>query len=64
MLYVYGLDGELLAEVDAGTGQTQREYEYQGDKMASQYQYNPFLIGKDTFTTSKVELCEDEVRQS
>lgn len=26
MLYVYGLDGELLAEVDAGTGQTQREY--------------------------------------
>ncbi|MCV5333227.1 hypothetical protein OFD71_33645, partial [Escherichia coli] len=32
--------------------------------MASQYQYNPFLIGKDTFTTSKVELCEDEVRQS
>ncbi|MCV3265043.1 hypothetical protein OGZ01_31170 (plasmid) [Vibrio harveyi] len=50
--------------MDAGTGQTQREYEYQGDKMASQYQYNPFLIGKDTFTTSKVELCEDEVRQS
>ncbi|TLS88917.1 hypothetical protein FD720_04165, partial [Photobacterium damselae subsp. damselae] len=26
VLYVYGLDGELLAEVDAGTGQTQREY--------------------------------------
>ncbi|EHY9845526.1 RHS repeat-associated core domain-containing protein [Vibrio splendidus] len=26
VLYVYGVDGELLAEVDAGTGQTQREY--------------------------------------
>ncbi|MBM5277577.1 RHS repeat protein [Vibrio parahaemolyticus] len=26
VLYVYGLDGELLAEVDAGTGQTLREY--------------------------------------
>ncbi|WP_079857418.1 RHS repeat-associated core domain-containing protein [Vibrio parahaemolyticus] len=26
VLYVYGLDGELLAEVNAGTGQTQREY--------------------------------------
>ncbi|NUW71974.1 RHS repeat protein [Vibrio mediterranei] len=26
VLYVYGLDSELLAEVDAGTGQTQREY--------------------------------------
>ncbi|MFV8382836.1 RHS repeat-associated core domain-containing protein [Vibrio parahaemolyticus] len=25
-LYVYGLGGELLAEVNAGTGQTQREY--------------------------------------
>ncbi|MCS0096600.1 RHS repeat-associated core domain-containing protein [Vibrio cholerae] len=26
VFYVYGLDGELLAEVDAGTGQTLREY--------------------------------------
>ncbi|WP_154119362.1 RHS repeat-associated core domain-containing protein [Vibrio parahaemolyticus] len=26
VLYIYGLDGELLAEVNAGTGQTQREY--------------------------------------
>ncbi|NUW71983.1 RHS domain-containing protein [Vibrio mediterranei] len=35
MLYVYGLDGELLAEVDAGTGQTQREYVWLDDQLVA-----------------------------